>query len=69
MILSTNAPETGRERRQKMKYRGIIIDRLSSDHRWTRYYMTWEAAHHAAERMAKRIGHTGDRYRIDVDTI
>ncbi len=47
-------------------YQGIIRDRLIGKEKTTAKYMTWELAHHAAERYAARIGWTGDRFAISV---
>ena len=51
-----------------MKYYGYIIDRLRDTVEGrTTGKTTWEEASHAAERLAKRKGLTGDRYAIKVD--
>jgi len=51
-----------------MRYRGQVVDRLGrlSSHQ-TRWYTTWEAAHHAAEALAKRLSlYHLDRWAIKV---
>ena len=52
------------------QYVGIVRDLLAKHHNivsQTRRNPTWESAHRAAERLAKRKGLSGNRYAIDVD--
>lgn len=54
----------------KMKYQGRVIDRLDNKAVVTKttYKETYEAAHHAAEALAKRRGlYNSDRYSIIVE--
>ena len=52
-----------------MKYRGIIKNRLSGEVRKTRYYPTYERAHHQAESLGIRVYRRNDNWEIDVITI
>ena len=50
-----------------MLYRGQITDRMGSDNHQTMLHTTWEAAHHAAEKLAKKLGrYQPERWSIDV---
>jgi len=51
-------------------YRGLVIDRMGDNSKKTIKYPTWEAAHEAAEKLAKRHGiYHSDRWYIDVEDI
>ena len=52
------------------KYFGLVIDRCGDNNHRTRANPTWDAAHHAAETLAKRLGlYHDDNYAIDVDDV
>jgi len=62
----TNERKAGNEmeKQNTITYQGQIIDRHNDNIlSRTRYYNTWEAAQHAADKLAKRSGY-GDRCKI-----
>ena len=56
-----------RTKKEVQGYRGVVKDRMESDNHYTKYHTTWEEAHHAAERLAKRLGlYESQRWEIIV---
>ena len=72
MILYTSDSHGGsiknsvRRERWKMKYKGQVIDRLNGRYRNTQRKDTYEEAHHAAERLARRRSEYTENYYIKV---
>ena len=51
----------------EQKYRGVVEDRMSENFFKTKFYTTWESAHHAAEKLARRKGiYQSDRWIVTV---
>ena len=53
----------------KMKYRGIIKNRLNGETRKTRLYGTYKEAHDRAESLGRRIYGHNENWYIDIITV
>ena len=51
---------------EKMKYRGIVKNRINGEIRKTRRYSTYKEAHYRAESLGMRVYGRNDNWEIDV---
>ena len=53
---------------EKMKYRGIVKNRINGEIRKTRWYSTYKEAHYQAESLGTRLYGRNDNWEVDVIT-